>query len=82
MMRYALWLLAVVGFGQVDYPTQIRRPPALDTRTYQFTRTNGAGASGDLSATGSKTVTLTPCPAGISSASVPLSAVLVSGGRG
>ncbi len=81
-MRYLLCLLAITAFGQVDYPLQVKRPPALDTRTYQFTRTNGAGASGDLSATGSKTVTLTPCPAGITSASVPLSAVLVSGGTG
>ncbi len=47
---------------EVDYPLNTKRKPAEDPRTYQFTRVNGSGASGDLSSAGSKTISLSPCP--------------------
>jgi fibronectin-binding autotransporter adhesin len=70
-MRVLLLLLAVsICYGQ----TAIQQN--YDSRAYQFTRTNGAGASGNLSAAGAKTVTVTPCPK-----AVPTS-VYISGGTG
>lgn len=45
--------------------TQVKGLPFASSAQYNFTRTNGKGASGDLSASGAgKTVTLTPCPLG------------------
>src|SRR6185369_12054560 len=68
--------------GTVDYPLQVARPPALDTRTFRFTRTNGASASGNLSSAGAgKTITVTPCPFGVNGTDV-YHYVRISGGTG
>jgi hypothetical protein len=46
--------------------SQIANGPSVTSAKYAFTRTNGKGASGDLSASGAgKTVTMTPCPSGV-----------------
>ncbi len=48
----------------------------FDVRSYNFTRTNGSGASGNLSTAGAgKTVTLAPCPAGINANAVNIVSV-------
>lgn len=68
-MRFLIAFVSVGLFAQsVDW-SQIKNKPTIPTVNaidYQFTRTNGQGASGDLSSAGaSKTVTLTPCPKGL-----------------
>lgn len=66
---FLMMLAASCAAQQIDWVNQVKRKPALDVREYQFTRTNGAGASGDLSASGAgKTITLTPCPKGVAGA--------------
>lgn len=76
-------LLPLLGFAQsyVDYVTQIKRPPALDARTYQFTRTNGTNVTGSLSVVGAKTVTVTRCPAGLNGTDAN-HYIRISGGTG
>jgi len=83
-------LLILLSFGlhawaqspSVDYPLQVKRKAAEDPRRFQFTRTNGSGASGDLSASGAgKTITLTPCPTGIAGSDTA-HYVYISGGTG
>ncbi len=59
---------SLLGQPFVDYPRQIKRPPALDARTYQFTRTNGSGVSGTLTSAGAVSITFTPCPLGVAGA--------------
>lgn len=51
----------------------------FDPRSYQFTRTNGSGATGNLSSAGAKTISLTPCPKGLSATH---HMVYISGGSG
>lgn len=77
-------LLCTVALAQpfVDFPTQVKRPEEIDIRTFQFTRTNGAGASGDLSVAGTgKVVTLTPCPRGVNGTDAN-HRIYISGGTG
>jgi hypothetical protein len=63
----ALAVCSVNG-QQIDYVHQIRNKPAYDSTEYAWFRTNGAGASADLSATGAKTITLTSSPRGVAGA--------------
>jgi hypothetical protein len=60
----ALAALALSCAAQTDWLTQIRNKPFADAREYDWFRTNGKGASGDLSAPGANSVTVTPCPKG------------------
>lgn len=51
--------------------SQVKGLPFASSTQYNFTRTNGRGASGDLSSAGAgKTVALTPCPLGPNAATV------------
>lgn len=62
----AVILCCVPAFCQsVDYNTQVKNTPRIATKSTNFIRTNGLGASGNLATPGSSTVVLTPCPAGI-----------------
>lgn len=67
---------------QLDYPTQVKRPPMLDPRGYNWSRTSGLGASGSLSSAGSNAIVLTPCPSGVTSFMANLASIYVSGGVG
>ena len=49
----------------IDYGTQIINGPATSTEGFNWNRTNGIDASADLTATGSKVVTLAPLPKGL-----------------
>ncbi len=51
----------------IDSPSQIKRGITVDSRNFLFSLVHGAGASGDLSSSGAKSVTLTPVPVGINS---------------
>ena len=74
--------LAVSAFAQqVDWTSQIRNKPFADAREYRFTRTNGKGASGDLSSAGANSATLTSCPVGVAGANTN-HYVYISGGAG
>lgn len=63
---------------QIDYVRQVQNKPYQDSREYVWSRTSGSGASGTLTSTGSKTITLTVCPKGLA---VGYSAY-ISGGTG
>jgi hypothetical protein len=43
---------SIASSQQVDYATQVRNKPMVDAREFDWFRTNGVGASGDLSASG------------------------------
>ena len=52
---------------QVDYVRQVQRTPAVDIRTYRFTLTPTQGVTlGNLATAGVKTLTVRPCPVGVS----------------
>ncbi len=73
----ALVAVALAQSPQVDWPLQVKRKPFLDPLGFQYTRTNGLSASGDLSASGAgKVVSVTPCPQGIANSAY------ISGGSG
>lgn len=55
----------VVKLGYPDWPTQVTNKPYFDVRSYAFSRTNGEGATGDLSVAGVNTILLSPVPAGV-----------------
>lgn len=67
-MRYLIFAISIFSFAQsIDY-NDLKNKPTLNPNAndFEFTRTNGSGASGDLSIAGSsKSVTITPCPRGI-----------------
>ena len=70
-MRLALIFVATAVFGQtqIDWNTQIKNKPTVESSDYVWYRTNGIGASGNLTASGSgKVITLTPGPAGVTTA--------------
>lgn len=74
-----LWIIAALccaASGQ----TSIQQN--YDARAYNWTRTNGAGASGNLSSAGAVTVTVTPCPKGAVLAGSYASPIYISGGTG
>ncbi len=60
----ALAATALSCAAQTDWTTQVQNKPFVDAREYNWFRTNGKGATGDLSAPGANTVTVTPCPKG------------------
>jgi hypothetical protein len=63
---FALLALASITLAHQQTATATPRDgPFTDVRAYQFIRTNGSGAAGDLSLAGVNTVTLAPCPLGI-----------------
>jgi hypothetical protein len=73
-------LAAVYLCGQeTDYVRQVTNKPAADAGSYDWTRTNGVGASGTLTSSGSKTINITRCPKGLSSTQYY---VRISGGSG
>jgi hypothetical protein len=75
-----MFFAMVIQGQQVDW-SQIKNKPFLTASDYRFTRTNGIGATGDLSASGANTVTLTPCPKGINGTDAN-HYVYISGGTG
>lgn len=66
-MRFIIVLLvgAACSAQTIDYARQITNKPSVDVREHQWYRTNGSGASADLSTAGAKTITLTKCPLGV-----------------
>jgi hypothetical protein len=82
-MRFVLGLMVVsCAFAQqIDYARQVSNKPDVDVREYEWSRRNGAGASGTLTSSGSKTITLTPCPKGLAG-SDSVHYVYISGGSG
>ena len=81
VLELAFFSVAAV-VGTIDYVFGVKNKPEFDVRTYVWTRTNGSGASGTLTPAGSHTATLTPCPNGISSASVGVASFRLYGGSG
>ncbi len=77
----ALAAMALTCAAQTDWTTQVQNKPFADVREYRFTRTNGKGATGDLSSAGANTVTVTPCPKGVAGANTN-HYVRISGGVG
>jgi hypothetical protein len=77
----ALAAFAVLCPAQTDWITQVRNKPFFDSREYRFTRTSGRGASGDLSAAGANTATLTPGPRSVAGTN-PDHFIRISGGVG
>lgn len=67
MRIFIICLLVTAAYAQqYDYIRQVANKPAVDVREYSWYRTSGSGATADLSATGSKTITVTPCPRALS----------------
>lgn len=71
-MRFGLLLVIaslvsglVSGQTKVDWINQVQNKPVVDIREFDWYRTNGSGATGDLAATGAKTISLTKCPYGL-----------------
>lgn len=66
-MKWLVGLMAVAGWGQIPVP-----PSGVDAAAFNWYRTNGVGASGDLSSSGAnKSVIVSPPPKGITT-STPL----------
>src|SRR4051812_19003835 len=82
-MRYLLFLLATTLSAQtVDWHKQVKNKSTTESYDYIWSRTNNAGASGDLSLTGAgRTITLTPCPKGVNGTDTA-HYVYISGGTG
>lgn len=85
-----LWLgvaVAVTLCGQslstqIDYLTQVKNKPQYEAAEYAWSRTNGLGASGNLSSSGTgRTIILTPPPKGVYGSSSN-HYVYISGGTG
>jgi hypothetical protein len=55
----------VFGQTKTNWINQIQNKPFYDVREYSWYRTNGSGATGDLSSTGAQTITLTSSPIGV-----------------
>jgi hypothetical protein len=77
----ALAAMALTCAAQTDWTTQVQNKPFADVREYRFTRTNGKGASGDLSVAGAVTVTVAPGPKGVAGTNTN-HYVYISGGAG
>lgn len=80
-MVLLLILLSFCGLAVSQTPTP--RPPALDSRAYQFTRVNGTsginGAAGNLTSSGAgKVISFNSCPTGLAVDSY----VFLTGGTG
>lgn len=82
-MRYLLFLLATTLSAQtVDWHKQVKNKSTTESYDYIWSRTNNAGASGDLSLIGAgRTITLTPCPKGVNGTDTA-HYVYISGGTG
>lgn len=76
-MRIGIALLAAtIAFGQSAIQQN------YDTRSYNWSRTNGSGTTGNLSAAGSHALTLAPCPAGLVPAASGTLQIRIQGGIG
>lgn len=65
----------------LDWRRQIKNQPFRDALSFQFDRTSGTSASGDLSASGIVTMTLTDVPLGVNGADTN-HYIRISGGTG